>query len=224
MEGRYPNGLLLAITNCTDPSKVDEFSYWYNHKHVPDVTAPGIFRHAIRFANTDPNSAAGQYVATYETIWEDVSKAMPAHREASEKLRKSGDRGTPLIQSVTSGVFKRIGGEFEASIKPALGILLVLSNCKDAASEEEFNRWYEDVHIPDILDTGAFHTAYRYESLDPEATKGKYLAIYETDNKDPAKAREEMGKVRGDWQQRGRLFDGIEVVSSLTARRIWPMD
>ena len=224
MEGRYPNGLLLAITNCTDPSRTDEFSYWYNHKHVPDVTAPGIFRHAIRFENTDPDSTAGQYVATYETTGEDVSKAMPAHREAGAKLRESGERGTPLIEPVTTGVFKRLGGEFSASRNPSRGILVVLSNCDAAADEDEFNRWYEDVHIPDILDVGAFHTAYRYESLDPEATKAKYLAIYETDNSDPAKAREEHGKARAGWVQRGRMFDGLQAVSSLTARRIWPMD
>ncbi len=224
MEGRYPNGLLLAITNCKDTSKTDEFTYWYNHMHVPDVTGPGIFRHAIRFANTDPASTAGQYVATYETAWEEVERAMPAHREASSRTRGDEDRGTPLIQPVTVGVFRRKGGEFNAAAKPALGILLVLSNCKDTHDEKEFNRWYEDVHIPDILDTGAFHTAYRYESTDPEATKGKYLAIYETDNRDPAAARDSMGAVREDWVKRGRLFDGIDVVASLTARRIWPMD
>ena len=39
MEGRYPQGLLLALTNCTDPSKEEEFNAWYNHMHVPDVTA-----------------------------------------------------------------------------------------------------------------------------------------------------------------------------------------
>ncbi len=110
MEGRYPHGLLLAITNCTDPSQEEEFNAWYNHRHVPDVTAPGIFRHAIRFVNTDPSSQAGTYVATYETNWEDVSKAMPAHREASGQLRERGDRGTPSIQVVRSGVFKRLGG------------------------------------------------------------------------------------------------------------------
>ena len=70
---------------------------------------------------------------------------------------------------------------------------------------------------------GAFHTAYRYESLEPEATKAKYLAIYETDNIDPAKALEELGTLR-DWQERGRMFDGTDPVSILTARRIWPMD
>ena len=36
MEGRYPRGILLAITNCNDPSKEEEFNYWYNHIHLPD--------------------------------------------------------------------------------------------------------------------------------------------------------------------------------------------
>jgi len=224
MEGRYPKGLLLAITNCTDPSKEEEFNAWYNHTHVPDVTAPGIFRHALRFVNTDSSAAAGQYVATYETNWEDVAQAMPAHREASVQLRERGDRGTPYLQVVRSGVFKRLGGEFCAARRPTRGILLVLSNCKDSARETEFNRWYEDIHVADILDTGAFHTAYRYESVAPQATQATYLALYETEQHDPAKAREALGKARADWEKRGRLSDTIEVVASLTARRIWPLD
>jgi len=162
-------------------------------------------------------------VATDETTWEDVSKAMPAHREASVKLRERGDRGTPYIQVVRSGVFKRLGGEFCAASRPVRGILLVLSNCKDPAREAEFNRWYEDIHVADILETGAFQTAYRYESLDPQATQAKYLALYETEQSDPAKAREALGKARADWEKRGRLSDTIEVVASLTARRLWPL-
>src|SRR6266852_8360 len=224
MDGRYPHGLLLAITNCTDPSKEEAFNAWDNHTHVPDVTAPGIFRHALRFVNTDSSAAAGQYVATYETNWEDVTQAMPAHREASVQLRERGDRGTPYLQVVRSGVFQRLGGEFCAASRPTRGILLVLSNCTDPAREAAFNRWYEDIHVADILETGAFHTAYRYESLDPQATKTKYLALYETEQSDPAKAREAMRKARADWEKRGRLSDTIEVVASLTARRLWPLD
>jgi hypothetical protein len=50
------------------------------------------------------------------------------------------------------------------------------------------------------------------------------LALYETEQHDPAKAREALGKARADWEKRGRLSDTIEVVASLTARRIWPLD
>ena len=85
-------------------------------------------------------------------------------------------------------------------------------------------RWYSDVHIPDILDTGLFHTAYRYESLDPQITGDKYLALYETDAGDLGKAGEELGKLRANWEQRGRLFDATERVMRLTAHRIWPLD
>ena len=75
--------------------------------HVPDVTAPGIFRHALRFVNTDPSAPAGKYVATYETNWEDVSKAMPAHREASVKLRERG-RLSDTIEVVASLTARRL--------------------------------------------------------------------------------------------------------------------
>jgi len=223
MEGRYPTGLLLSITNCTDPSKEDEFNYWYNHIHIPDGTTPGIYHHAMRFANIDPNSTAGQYVATYETTMEDVSKAREAQREGLAKLGDRGDRRTPLSKSITAGIFKRLGGEFVAARRPTLGILLVLSNCVDPSKETEFSRWYEDIHIPDILDTGIWHTAYRYESLDPQATKAKYLGIFETDNTDLDNAMDESWKASAVWKQEGRSFDGLDIVGSLACRRIWPM-
>jgi hypothetical protein len=221
MEGRYPNGLLLAITRCNDASKEDEFAYWYNHIHFPDVTASGIFGCPIRFANTDPDSPHGQYAATYETDYEDVTNALPANREALAKLRPQGDRSSELIESVFVDVFKRTGGEFSTSVRPTRGILIVLSNCKDPSREEEFNRWYEDVHFPDILNVGQFHTAYRYENVNSEFS-AKYLAIYETDNPDPLNAREQHLALMEGWGREGRLFSDMEVVSSMTARRAWP--
>jgi hypothetical protein len=48
------------------------------------------------------------------------------------------------------------------------GILLVLSTCTAPAREAAFHRWYEDIHVADILETGVFHTAYRDESLAPK--------------------------------------------------------
>ncbi len=223
MEGRYPNGLLLAVTDCNDLSKEEEFNYWYNHIHIPDVTAPGVFRHAMRFVNTNPEPGRGKYIATYETNWGDVSKAWTALQGDATKMREQ-ERISPHLQSVLGSAFKKLGGEFYAASRPTRGILMVMLDCKDPAREEEFNRWYTDVHIPDILDTGLYHTAYRYENLDPQATKGKYLALYETDSSDPGKAGDELIKLRANWEQRGRLFDATELLLRATARRIWPMD
>lgn len=225
MEGRYPNGIVLAITNCSDPSKEDEFNYWYNHIHVPDVTGFGVFRHMLRYINANPKPGEGKYLATCEIGQDDVLGAFAtALPEMRARLREQG-RYSPLLQGVVPGVvFKRLGGEFCAASRPTRGILAMLTNCKDPAREEEFNRWYNDVHIPDVLGIGAYHTAYRYESLDPQVTKGKYLALYETHYDNPTKAREELGKARANWERRERLFDSIEVVMGIAAGRIWPMD
>jgi len=100
----------------------------------------------------------------------------------------------------------------------------VLSTCTDPAREAAFHRWYEDIHVADILETGVFHTAYRDESLDPQATQATSLALSETEQSDPAKAREALGPARAAWEKRGRLSDTIKVVAFLTARRLWPLD
>jgi hypothetical protein len=137
---------------------------------------------------------------------------MPAHREASVKLRERGDRGTPYLQVVRSGVFKRLGGEFVAASRPTRGILLVLSNCKDPAREAAFNRWYEDIHVADILETGAFHTAYRYESVDPPRRRPR---TWLSTRRNRA-TRPRRGRLWGRHGPAGRSGDGC-----LTPSRWW---
>ena len=223
MEGRYPHGLVLAISNCSDPSREKEFNYWYNHVHVPDVTGLAPLSSCIRFVNTDERSTAGKYVTTYEIHREDLSGVLAAIEPTSARLREMG-RQCDLQQMVVRATFKRLGGEFRAATRPVRGILAVMHNCDEPATEAEYNRWYTDIHIPDVLDTGLYHTAYRYECLEPEASPGKYLTIYETDQGDPGKAGDELMKLRADWERRGRLFEGYQRVFRITARRVWPVD
>ena len=222
MDGRYPHGLFFALTNCNDPANEGEFNSWYSHKHLPDVTGPGVWRHASRYVNTDPSPDNGKFLALYETYWDDVAAARNEMMQTDARVRELG-RHSPHIRSVLVTTFKRLGGEFNAANRPVRGILAVLTNLNDPAREDEFNRWYTDVHIPDILDTGLYHTAYRYEALDPQAAGVKYLAIYETDHSDPGKAGNELRKLRDNWGARGRLSDALDVVYRITAQRIWPM-
>lgn len=65
-------------------------------------------------------------------------------------------------------------------------LLVVESNCTDAAREAEFNKWYDQTHLPDVLETPGFVRATRYENTEPAEGKAKFLATYEieTDNID----------------------------------------
>ncbi len=65
-------------------------------------------------------------------------------------------------------------------------LLVVETNCDNAAREVEFNEWYNKTHLPDVLETPGFIRATRYESTELSEGKAKFLATYEieTDNID----------------------------------------
>jgi hypothetical protein len=57
-----------------------------------------------------------------------------------------------------------------------------------AGREDEFNHWYDNVHIPDIEKSGAFTSGQRYKVMDSSHTppgEHRYAAIYEVDGEDP---------------------------------------
>src|SRR5258706_1393826 len=64
---------------------------------------------------------------------------------------------------------------------------IVLSNPTTPAQEEEYNDWYNRVHLPDVLNVPGFVAAQRFRLADTQFDKNpshKYLAKYEleTDN------------------------------------------
>jgi hypothetical protein len=78
------------------------------------------------------------------------------------------------------------------------GILAVQTEAKPG-QEAEFNAWYNDVHVPEILSTPGFETCRRYRILrSPMAPAGheeewaKYLAIYEISGSDLVFAHSEL--------------------------------
>ena len=59
-------------------------------------------------------------------------------------------------------------------------VFTVLTNCTDAAREDEFNEWYNNIHLPDVLTTPGIIRATRLGRADetPEG-QARYAALYE---------------------------------------------
>lgn len=74
-------------------------------------------------------------------------------------------------------------------------VLVVLSNAQDGA-DEQFNRWYTDTHLGDILKLPGYSAAQRFKLSETQLAAGdlpyRYLAIYEVDAADVAAAAEAM--------------------------------
>ena len=64
--------------------------------------------------------------------------------------------------------------------------------------EAEFNRWYDEEHIPQKLATPGFRSARRFASHDHA---GRYLAVYEVDGADVVTNPEYMAQPMSDWAQ-----------------------
>lgn len=69
-------------------------------------------------------------------------------------------------------------------------ILLVQSEPRDGR-DDEYNQWYDDEHLPDVLKVPGFVAARRFVAIPGvhgELPGQRYLAIYEVETDDPAAA------------------------------------
>jgi hypothetical protein len=87
-------------------------------------------------------------------------------------------------------------------------LFVAQSDCADKTREEEFCRWYDDVHVPDILVTPGIIEAARYENTDPEGNKRpKYMVIYEIETDDISAFHDAFEQTVKKVDAAGRVID-----------------
>lgn len=76
--------------------------------------------------------------------------------------------------------------------------LLVVDITIDPAREDEFNRWYDDEHIPEKRAAPGFYSARRFKHFtDPH----RYLAVYEVEDGETVTSPEYMSQPQSDWSK-----------------------
>jgi hypothetical protein len=90
-------------------------------------------------------------------------------------------------------------------------VLLVFTD-PVAGKEDEYNRWYNDVHLGEVLETDDFVKAQRFKVADlmPGVTDHDYVAIYELDTEDPGAAMAALKGATG----RFNMSDAIDLKSA----------
>ena len=75
--------------------------------------------------------------------------------------------------------------------------LVVLTN-PVVGREDEYNAWYNDQHLQDVLAVPGFVAAQRFKVADRDLkTSHKYLAIYEVETENLAKTMENLNAAAG---------------------------
>lgn len=195
-------GVLLARSTCNDGAREDEFNSWYTHTHVPDVLEGRGFTGARRYV--DPYGGTPRYLTIYEAEEDNLMESAGELRRISKASWAAG-RHIECVDPGSLGVYRYIdpsgyepigevgNGPYENAKavdrdRPSLptvaktlekGVFLVATNCTNPAREEEFNRWYSHMHIPDLSAAQGFIRADRYRCESPDAAPAAYLTIYE---------------------------------------------
>ena len=86
--------------------------------------------------------------------------------------------------------------------------------------EKEFNTWYDQQHLADVLRVPGFVAARRFELAQPQSDLpgGRYLALYELETDDPQAALAELTRRAGTEQMvMSEALDASKVSATLFA-------
>jgi hypothetical protein len=190
-------GLLVAYAKCIRAPEEPAWDAWEDDVHVPALCAGGGPWVATRFELTArPQPGMPGIGFTHVTLYEldDADVAAQAARtlDADDALRGAG-RVHPAHATVGVDVFVAhgpYGRKPEPS--PALhGHILTHVFCNDPAREAEWDAWYDEQHVPDMLSCGAFGAMSRWERTPRSRAGANFLTLYDvaTDTVDEAVAR-----------------------------------
>ena len=96
-------------------------------------------------------------------------------------------------------------------------MLVVRTNCSDRLREDEFNDWYSNVYIPDLLEVPGFVGATRYVNPDLSAWEtGKYITVYDIETDNIQDVSDAMAAAFPKWDEQGRLKSDLLILVSMT--------
>jgi hypothetical protein len=186
-----------VYAKCIRAPEEPDWDEWEDDVHVPALCTAGGPWVATRFELTArPQPGMPGIGFTHVTIYElddtDVAGQAARTLDADEALRAAG-RVHTAHASVGADVLAAhglFGDKPEPS--PALrGHILTNVLCNDPAREDEWDTWYDEQHVPDMLSCGAFGAMSRWQRTPRARVGSNFLTLYDvsTDTVDEAVER-----------------------------------
>jgi hypothetical protein len=145
-----------------------DFACWYETEHVPAMLSRPGWNAMRRYRCTD-----GQ---PYASIYE-LDDDLQSEPHISEAPFRSGPFVARGLRSYHGRTYRQIHRSGDPP-KPREWLNLVTVDVEDAGAEA-FNRWYNEVHVPEILGCPGWLANERFECVDGEP---RYLATYDLED------------------------------------------
>ena len=105
--------------------------------------------------------------------------------------------------------------------QPIGGTIMVVMMEVDPAHEEEFNRWYNEEHLPERLEIPGYISARRFK-LEEGSGVLKYLCIWELEDGSPLQSEEYQAQQLRPSELRDRAHSHITQRDRGLYRQIYP--
>lgn len=147
-----------------DVTKLDTFTQWFDGVHLPDVLQTDSWHRVRRFVC---DTEANLHLAIYEACVE-VSPRQPAPAAFRSPV------GRRWIRSYLADTFDEVSWHGELSDDPVHLNAIFVQVAPEGG--DEFDVWYDQVHVPEIVKCPGWLGARRFHSsLDPQ----RFLAMYD---------------------------------------------
>ncbi len=207
-------GILIAAFDYTTTHR-DEFHDWYDLEHVPERQRVAGFGACERWLGTEaPNIS----VATYDLQSLGVLRGDAYKAIAYDNLSVWSKRVTAMAKRILrfEGTQTLPG---EAAAPSGAGALLLNAMNVAPEAEADFNRWYDEEHIPALAAVPGTLAARRYVS-DEVGGSHKYVALYHLAAHEVCASAAWMKAVDTPWTARIRphMRDRVRIVSRAYVR------
>jgi hypothetical protein len=99
-------------------------------------------------------------------------------------------------------------------------LIAVQTNCTDPSREKEFNDWYDNTHVPEVLEVPGIVRMTRYENVTPGEQSAKFLALLEVEADDVWDVTTALAENRARAEKEGRMNPLLELANGTIYRRI----
>jgi hypothetical protein len=204
-------GIVVVFTRPSDFTQEEAWSAWYDRSHLP-ATAEGAGAHAAsRWENVErPHLAVSPVGFTHVTIYEldDLAAQSSVLLDLLDPSSPTAAPRHPAHTTIGVEVLRPAGDRWNGRLTAAgdiNGRVIAFVGANDPALEDEWNAWVDDVHVPDMVGSGAFVNATRWVRTERSRFGLDHLTIYDValDDVDEAVAR--SGAAMGTARAQGRL-------------------
>lgn len=178
------SGIALHFVRCNAPDKREGWDSWHRETYLPEIGQVESVRSASHWALTEqPEPGMPSVGFSHVTILElsgEVDGAADRIRDAHRAIQAKGEMHPN--HSVMNVDLLESHGRWGGKSAPAEGLsghILAYVLCNDPLREAEWDAWNDDVHMPDMMASGAFEGVTRWRRRRQGEWGTQFLTLYD---------------------------------------------